>query len=109
MGVVGNSGLVGYSLSKGALIAGCKSLSIELAKRGIRVNTISPGHISDSQMSIEKEILLDKRLIEEIELAHPLGIGKSVDIANATIFLLSAAAKWITGTNLIVDGGYCAK
>ena len=40
---------------------------------------------------------------------HPLGLGKPEDIANACAFLLSDAARWITGTNLIVDGGYSAR
>jgi NAD(P)-dependent dehydrogenase (short-subunit alcohol dehydrogenase family) len=41
--------------------------------------------------------------------AHPLGIGTASDVANACIYLLSDASKWITGTNLIIDGGYSAK
>jgi NAD(P)-dependent dehydrogenase (short-subunit alcohol dehydrogenase family) len=109
MGIRGNGGLVGYSSTKGALIAGTKSLAIELGKKNIRVNSISPGHINNTAMSNSKEQSLPKAAIQEINDAHILGTGEVSDVANACIFLLSEASKWITGTNLIVDGGYSAK
>ena len=46
---------------------------------------------------------------EEVEKLHPLGYGESEDIANAVIFLFSDMSKWITGTIMNVDGGFCAK
>ena len=52
---------------------------------------------------------LPESSLESLKKAHPLGFGKPVDVANACIYLLSDASKWITGTNLIVDGGYSAK
>jgi len=45
----------------------------------------------------------------EIIKKHPLGIGEPKDVANACIFLLSDAARWVTGTNLVIDGGYSAQ
>ena len=109
MGSVGNNGLVGYSASKGALISSTKSLALELSKKQIRVNCISPGHIGGTAMSHNKEDSLPLDAVNEIKRAHPLGLGETEDIANSAIFLLSSASKWITGTNLIVDGGYSAK
>lgn len=109
MGVVGNAGLTAYSASKGAIISACKSMSIELSRKKIRVNSISPGHVSDSEMSLAKESQLSEEAVLKIVDSHPLGLGSCEDVANAVIFLLSDASKWITGTNMIVDGGYCAK
>lgn len=109
MGVVGNGGLTGYSSSKGALIAGVKSLAIETSKKNIRINAISPGYISNTIMFNNKKESLSETAIQDIVKAHPLGLGDTEDVANACIFLLSDAAKWITGTNLIIDGGYSAK
>jgi NAD(P)-dependent dehydrogenase (short-subunit alcohol dehydrogenase family) len=58
------------------------------------------------------QALLDKVTPEallEIQKVHPLGIGEPEDIADTCVFLLSDSAKWITGTNVIVDGGYTAQ
>ena len=106
-GIVGRKGLVGYSSSKGALIAGVRSLSLELALRNITVNSISPGLIMTDLMK-KFYAKLENDQLENRSRDYPLGIGQTEDVANACIFLLSDAAKWITGTNLIVDGGCCA-
>ena len=108
MGVVGESGKVLYSLTKGALIASAKSLAVELSARNIRVNTISPG-VVESPMSQQAVYSKDQESRNRISGLHLLGLGTSEDIANACVFILSDAGKWITGTNLIVDGGYLAK
>lgn len=108
MGHAGENGKSIYSMTKGALISGMRSLAVELAKKNVRVNCISPGciitpinenlpHISDP----------DKRAI--LEGQHLLGLGRVTDISNACIYLLSDAARWVTGTTLVVDGGYLAK
>ncbi len=105
MGLVGRPGTIAYSSSKGSLIAGCRSMALELAEKKIRVNCISP--------SIVKTELIENLFIElpegtknRFESMHPLGLGLPEDVANASVFLLSDEAKWITGSNLIVDGGY---
>jgi NAD(P)-dependent dehydrogenase (short-subunit alcohol dehydrogenase family) len=108
MGVVGESGKVLYSLTKGALVAAAKSLAVELSARNIRVNTISPG-VVESPMSQRAVYSKDQESLDRIKRLHPLGLGKSEDIAHACVFILSDSGKWITGTNLIVDGGYLAK
>ena len=101
--------IIAYSSSKGALISGVKSIALELALKKVRVNCISPGQIKSTRMT---ENIFNKFSKEEkvkrIEI-YPLGLGKPEDIANACAFLLSDASRWITGTNLIVDGGYSTK
>jgi NAD(P)-dependent dehydrogenase (short-subunit alcohol dehydrogenase family) len=106
MGVVGNKGLISYSATKGAIIAMVKSMALELASKNIRVNAISPGHIIDSEMSIKKEKYLSENAVMKIESNHPLGLGKCIDVAKTTAFLLSEDSKWLTGQNIIIDGGY---
>jgi NAD(P)-dependent dehydrogenase (short-subunit alcohol dehydrogenase family) len=95
-------------MTKGALVASAKSLAVELSARNIRVNTISPG-VVESPMSQLAVYSKDQESRDRISGLHPLGLGTSDDIANACVFLLSDSGKWITGTNLIVDGGYVAK
>jgi NAD(P)-dependent dehydrogenase (short-subunit alcohol dehydrogenase family) len=108
MGVVGESGKVLYSMTKGALVASVKSMAIELSVRNIRVNSISPG-VVESPMSQRAVYSKDQESLRRIEGLHLLGLGKTEDIANACVFMLSDSGRWITGTNLIVDGGYLAK
>jgi NAD(P)-dependent dehydrogenase (short-subunit alcohol dehydrogenase family) len=108
MGFLGQPGKIAYCSSKGSLISGTKVMALELALKNVRVNCISPGVI-ETEMTAKmfKKITTDS--INQIEKMHPLGLGKPEYIANACVFLLSDASKWITGTNLIVDGGYSAR
>ena len=107
MGMVGETGKVLYGMTKGALIAGTKSLALELARKKIRVNCISPGVVV-SPMSENAIYSKDEKSLQRIKDLHPLGLGEAEDVANSCIFLLSDAGKWISGTNLVVDGGYTA-
>lgn len=108
MGLLGQSGKVGYCSSKGALIAGVKAMALELANKNTRVNCISPAIVeTDMTKKLFENISEDSK--NEIIKMHPMGFGKPEDVANACIYLLSDASKWVTGTNLIVDGGYSAK
>ena len=108
MGVVGRPGLTGYSASKGALIAGAKSMALELAAKKIRVNCISPGTV---MTELIKKMLdnLEPEQREKRLSDFPLGIGEPNDVANLVAFLFSDRSRWITGTNIIIDGGYTAK
>lgn len=108
MGSVGEVGKTAYAMTKGALIAGVKSLAIELALKNIRVNTISPSVVVTPLSSASFYSQNDERL-NKIKSLHPLGFGKPEDVANACAFLISEASRWVTGTNLIVDGGYTAR
>ena len=88
------------------MIAVTRSLAMELAREKIRVNCIAPGHVS--RMSEESGERLDADQYAAILKQHPFGIGEPADVAYAAAYLLSPAAKWITGTTLVVDGGYTA-
>ena len=108
LGLLGKPGLIAYCASKGALISGTKAMALELAKKNIRVNCILPG-VVETEMSNKIYENLPEESKKSIVNMHPLGLGKPEDIANSCAFLLSDASRWITGTNLIVDGGYSAR
>lgn len=94
-----------YCASKAALIGLSKSLAVELAKLNIRVNTISPGHV-ETEMAISFKSQLSEVQVKNIQDKHPLGLGRPEDIAHAAAYLASDLSRWVTGSNLIVDGGY---
>ena len=92
-----------YVISKHALNGACKTLAIELGKKNIRVNSISPGFI---KTKLTEKNLSNKEVIN-IRKKIPLGdLGKPEDIANLTSFLISKKGKYINGTHIVVDGGY---
>jgi NAD(P)-dependent dehydrogenase (short-subunit alcohol dehydrogenase family) len=102
--IVGEKGNAMYAASKGALDAFMKSAAIELAP-GVRVNSILPG-IVRTPMS---EAMMNRSGMDAaIRNNYPLGEGLTTDVAAATEFLLSDNARWITGQQLAVDGGYTA-
>ena len=105
MACVGENAKSLYSLTKGALIAGCRSLAVDYASKKIRVNVISPGLI-DTAINRNQPYLADPEKRKKTEAMYPLGLGETTDISNACIYLLSDASRWVTGQNLIVDGGY---
>jgi NAD(P)-dependent dehydrogenase (short-subunit alcohol dehydrogenase family) len=103
----GQSGHSAYAASKGAVVSMTRALSVEFAPQKIRVNCVAPGLVS-TEMGKE---LLDTLLpaqADALRAEHLLGIGAPVDIANAIAFLLAETGRWITGTVLVVDGGYTA-
>jgi NAD(P)-dependent dehydrogenase (short-subunit alcohol dehydrogenase family) len=96
----GNPGNAAYAASKGALIAYCRTLAIETAKRGITVNTIAPGFIDTDMMAPYAAYRAD------MEKQIPAGrFAKPEEIAGLAAFLMSEPAAYITGTVLPVDGG----
>jgi 3-oxoacyl-[acyl-carrier protein] reductase len=108
MGIVGQPVQSAYSASKGALVAMTKSLAVELARQQIRVNCVAPSLVAAGMgLAIEKN--LTPQQFEKIVQMHPLGVGRGSDVASAVAFLLSEAARWITGTTIVVDGGYTAQ
>jgi len=109
MGLVGNVALTAYCCSKGALIAGTKAMALELAAKKIRVNCISPAFIEDTEMTEKMFADMTEENKNTMQARHPLGYGRTEDVAHGSVYLLSEAAKWVTGTNLIIDGGYSAK
>lgn len=105
MGELGQPGIVGYCATKSAILGVVKSSALELAKRKIRVNAVSPGVVK-TPMSEHFFNVLEDDNIKRIESMHPLGIGEIEDITPLVLFLLSNQSKWITGQNIKVDGGY---
>lgn len=109
--VMGSYGEVGkslYAMTKGALQSGARSLACELAAKNIRVNTISPGLII-TPINENLPHITDPEKRKKLEEMHLLGLGNPEDVANACVYLLSDASRWVTGTNLFVDGGYTAR
>lgn len=104
-GIIARSGLSAYAASKGALISATRVLALEFAKRHIRVNCVSPGTIKTPLMENYLSTLSEADYKKRID-GFPLGLGEPSDIANACVYLLSDASKWVTGQNLVVDGGY---
>ena len=106
--IIGRSGVAAYAASKGAMISATKSFALELAKRQIRVNCISPGTILTPMMQNYLNDLDEISRQKRVD-GFPLGLGETTDISNACIYLLSDASRWITGQNIIIDGGYTIK
>ena len=105
VGHVGLSGNFSYNVSKHGVIGVVRSLAVEWAKHGVRVNAICPGFITR-----DVEPLLDAPDVTEmIESRTPLGhFGEPRDIALGALYLASPAAKYVTGISLPIDGGWLA-
>ena len=101
----GKAGMVAYSAAKSAVQGLTRALAAELAPRRIRVNEILAGAI-ETEMHEKIISSLDEAGVDAYRNRHPLGFGAPSDIASAATFLLSDAARWITGSALSVDGGY---
>jgi NAD(P)-dependent dehydrogenase (short-subunit alcohol dehydrogenase family) len=108
MGQVSTPGLAAYSASKGALNGLCRSLALELAREKIRVNCVAPGLVR-TEMADQIFQNMTPEQIAYQEMIHPLGLGEPRDVAYATAFLLAETGRWITGSTLVVDGGYIAQ
>jgi len=93
-----------YSASKGAVNGLVKGVALDLASKGIRVNSVNPGMI-DTDIFSGSAITRDQ--LDEDMKRYPLGrYGRPNEVANAVIYLLSDASSWTTGSNLLIDGGY---
>ncbi|CAA6809354.1 MAG: 3-oxoacyl-[acyl-carrier protein] reductase (EC [uncultured Sulfurovum sp.] len=101
VGETGNAGQTNYAASKGGTIAMTKSFAMEAAPRGIRFNNITPGFIATEMTSVLKDEVKDA-FTAKIPLAR---FGNPSEVAEATAFLLSDHASYITGETLKVNGG----
>jgi len=116
-GLKGSLGLGAYCASKGAVRLMTKAAAVECGRLdyGIRVNSVHPGLIK-TEMGIKTlkdyvrlGLMPDEPAVEAAFVnAHLLGLGRPQDIANAVYYLASDAARWVTGIELPVDGGYFA-
>lgn len=104
---IGNTGEAPYSATKGALSGYIKTAAIELAARGTRINAICPGLVPTSILELSDTLFSKEQLVETMGPRYPMKrFGTPEDIANGAIYLLSDASSWVTGINLIIDGGY---
>jgi len=95
-----------YNTSKAAVVMLTKSLAVEWATRGVRVNSISPGYVETALTARSRA--MPERLDEWLRLTPMARLAKPEEIAGAALFLASDAASFVTGTDLAVDGGYTA-
>jgi NAD(P)-dependent dehydrogenase (short-subunit alcohol dehydrogenase family) len=105
--LIARKGLSAYAASKGALVSAAKVFALEMAPREIRVNAVLPGTVLTPMMQKAMDAMEEEQRNNRVE-GFPLGLGKPTDVSNACIYLLSDASRWVTGSSLVVDGGYTA-
>jgi NAD(P)-dependent dehydrogenase (short-subunit alcohol dehydrogenase family) len=111
LGIVGDPVLSAYGATKGGLRALCRSIAIAHASDQIRCNTVCPGDIETEMMRLQLALESDPEEARARVTAHyPLKrLASPQDVANAVLFLASEQSSYITGTDLIVDGGLLAR
>ncbi|MEL0209437.1 MAG: SDR family oxidoreductase [Novosphingobium sp.] len=96
--------MVGYCATKGAVLAMTRTTAVEYADRNIRINCVCPGAVKTAILNA-----LPADYVQAVEAAAPMKrAGDPAEIANAVLFLASDEASFVTGTSLVVDGGYTA-
>jgi NAD(P)-dependent dehydrogenase (short-subunit alcohol dehydrogenase family) len=105
---LGVPGTAVYSASKAALSSFAKVLASEVAAQGIRSNSICPGIVKTEMTGLAIDVLSETEVIKAA-LEYPLGYGEPNDVAGLVMYLLSDISKWMTGSELIIDGGFTLK
>jgi 3(or 17)beta-hydroxysteroid dehydrogenase len=112
-GIVGDPSLAAYNASKGGVRIFTKSAALHCAKAGyrIRVNSVHPGYIwtpmVESYLKSQGDVEAGRRMLDSL---HPIGhVGEPDDIAYGVVYLVSDESKFVTGTELVIDGGYTAQ
>ena len=112
LGLVGSGGSPAYHASKGAVRAMTKTDAVAHASDGIRVNSIHPGYVWTDLVrgATERAGLTEAEARAALDPLHPLGgVGRPDDIAWGVVYLASDEARWVTGSELVIDGGYTAR
>jgi 3(or 17)beta-hydroxysteroid dehydrogenase len=118
LGLVGGSGVAAYSASKGAVRLFTKAVALECADKGwrVRVNSVHPGYISTPllEKALARRAASEGGDVETLRAQlverHPLGrLGTREDIANGVVYLASDESDFVTGSELVIDGGYTAR
>jgi NAD(P)-dependent dehydrogenase (short-subunit alcohol dehydrogenase family) len=107
-GAKGSPSLTAYGVAKAGVINLTKTMALDYAPRGIRVNAVCPAYV---ETDINREYLATLRATGRFEgllAKHPLGLGRPDDVAWAALYLASDEARWVTGVALPVDGGLLA-
>ncbi len=108
LGRVAVPGAAAYCATKGAILQFTRAMALDHAAEGIRVNSLSPGAVATERL----EMLFDSREAATAALApmHPVGrLGRAEEIAEAAVFLAAPGCAFMTGADLVVDGGYTAQ
>jgi NAD(P)-dependent dehydrogenase (short-subunit alcohol dehydrogenase family) len=103
--VIGVPGLAAYTTAKSAVLGLVRTAALELVQDRIRVNAVLPGYC-DTPMTAKDRQMRTPEQMRVTEARHPMGLGRAEDVANAIAFLLADTGRWITGSGLVVDGGY---
>ena len=106
--IIGRGGVAAYAASKGAMVSAIRSMALELARKGICINCVSPGTILTPMMQDFLSTLSEEDYKKRID-GFPLGLGEVTDVSQLCLFLLSNASRWITGQNIVIDGGYTSR
>lgn len=110
LGIIGSPFSTAYHASKGAIRSYSKAMAIVLAPHRVRVNSIHPGYIDTELVAKILEEIGDPDARKGAETLHPLGrFGKPEEVAYAVLFLASDESSFVTGSELVVDGGYTAQ
>jgi NAD(P)-dependent dehydrogenase (short-subunit alcohol dehydrogenase family) len=111
MGKIATPGAAAYCASKGAVLMLTKAAALEWAPLGIRVNSVHPGYVETPLVqNILREVENGNEVRETLVLQHALGrLAEPAEIANAIVFLASDESSFMTGSEMVVDGGYTAR
>ena len=100
----GNKGEMAYAAAKGAVQSAVRSVAKEICRDMHRINSVSPGWVETDMTKIYQREMGEIQSHESLD-GGILGTGKPEDVSGAVLFLLSDAARWITGTDIVIDGG----